>query len=53
MKRSEMVNILRNSVLHHMNCQDCCKTDEEMYSMILEEIEEAGMTPPWDYWELE
>lgn len=47
MKRSDAVKILRDIFLTHMNCAyNCCGTDEEMYSRILEEIEfEIGMKP--------
>lgn len=46
MKRSTMVQLLRDSILNHMNCQDCCETDEDLYSRVLEEIENSGMLPP-------
>lgn len=45
MKRSQMLEILRESFLNHMNCQ-CCTTDEEIYSKVLKELEDAGMIPP-------
>jgi hypothetical protein len=37
MKKSEAISLLRDIILCHMNCQ-CCSTEEEMYSKILEEI---------------
>lgn len=46
MKRSEMVEILRNLFNKHMNCVDCCVTDKIMYSTILDGLEEEGMAPP-------
>lgn len=45
MKRSEMVQFLRDSFIAHMN-GECCKTDDEMYSSILGDLENAGMLPP-------
>jgi hypothetical protein len=45
MKRSDMIKILRDSFLEHMNCQ-CCSTDEELYSKVLQILEKAGMLPP-------
>lgn len=50
MKRSEMVEILKASVITHMNCgYECCNTDDKMYSKILELLEKAGMKPPTVY----
>lgn len=47
MRRSQMVEILREAVFNHMNCDaDCCQTDEELYSKVLKELEDAGMLPP-------
>jgi len=47
MRRSEMVELLQETFLRHMNCtEDCCGTDEKMYSNILRELEDAGMMPP-------
>ena len=50
MKRSKMVEILRSAFLEHMHCSaDCCDTDEKMYSAILKELEDSGMSPPdWE-----
>jgi hypothetical protein len=45
MKRDEMVEILKQSVLKHMNCE-CCYNDFMMYSSILKELEDAGLKPP-------
>lgn len=42
-----MIEILRNSFIHHMNCIDCCNGDDEMYSTVLKEIELSGMAPPY------
>lgn len=49
MKRSEMVAKLRESFIKHMECE-CCRTDEEMYSTILTELETKGMRPPANPW---
>lgn len=49
MKRSEMINILRNAFIEHMNCVDCCKDDDMMYSKILQKLEDSGMVPPIHY----
>jgi len=47
MKRYEAVELLRNSILTHMNCEaSCCNTDDEMYSNILRDMEKAGMRAP-------
>lgn len=46
MKRSEMIKILQSSFIEHMNCVDCCNTDDQMYNKILGDIEQAGMMPP-------
>lgn len=47
MKRSKMVNILREAFLEHMNCgENCCKNDDMMYSKILNVLEINGMKPP-------
>ena len=46
MKRSEMVKILRDSFIYHMNPTGPAETDEEMYSNILMDLENAGMHPP-------
>lgn len=42
MSRSKTVKILQASFLYHMNPLDdvCCKDDEEMYSHILDDLEE-------------
>jgi hypothetical protein len=33
--------------MEHMHCEyDCCKDDNEMYSKILQTLEDAGMLPP-------
>lgn len=49
MKRSKMVDILRDAVLEHMNCSyDCCGDDPKMYSTILRALEESGMLPPFN-----
>jgi hypothetical protein len=46
MKRNEAVELLREIVLEHMNCQ-CCDSDEKMFSTMLKEIQEKiGMEPP-------
>lgn len=45
MKRSQMVEILRNSFIEHMHSTEH-NTDEEMYSAILKDLEKAGMLPP-------
>lgn len=45
MKRSQMIEILQETVQDHMNCQ-CCQTDDEMYSKMLKTLEDAGMMPP-------
>ena len=45
MKRSEMVEILRNSFINNMNSEDV-DSDEMMYSNILQDLEDAGMEPP-------
>jgi hypothetical protein len=35
------------SIWKHMNCGDqCCDTDEKMYSNILKDLEDMGMLPP-------
>ena len=48
MKRSEAVQLLRDIVLNHMNCE-CCSTDEEMYATMLKDIEDKiGMLPPFN-----
>lgn len=46
MKRSDMIERLRSSFLHHMNSQDCCSDDDVMYGHVLGDLEEAGMLPP-------
>lgn len=46
MKRSEMIQILKQATIQHMNCC-CCTTDDEMYSKILYILEGAGMIPPF------
>ncbi len=47
MKRSQMIEILRESVFNHMNCEpECCQTDEDLYSKVLTELEDSGMLPP-------
>lgn len=49
MRRSEMIKILQNSFLEHMNCSyDCCSTDNELYSKILIDLEKHGMLPPYN-----
>lgn len=45
MKRSQMLEILRNSFVEHMNSYEI-NTDEEMYSAILADLEKNGMMPP-------
>lgn len=45
MKRSLMVQKLTDSFWRHMNSLDIT-TDEEMYSAILQDLEDAGMAPP-------
>ena len=47
MKRSEMVEVLRKSTIYHMNCVDCCTSDEELFSKVLGSLEDVGMTPPF------
>lgn len=48
MKKSEAVQVLRDIILKHMNCEyDCCENDDAMYMTILCEIEDKlGMWPP-------
>ncbi len=48
MKRSDMIEVLRNSFIHWMNYPetDGPQNDTEMYSNILKDLEEAGMAPP-------
>lgn len=46
MKRKYMIAVLQKAFLEHMNCHNCCMNDEEMYSKILQSLEEAGMQPP-------
>lgn len=45
MKRSSMVKILEDAFWVRMNDRHLL-TDEEMYSAILKDLEEAGMHPP-------
>lgn len=45
MKRSEMLKVLRDSFLYQMNVESVT-TDDEMYSNILKDLEDAGMIPP-------
>lgn len=45
MKRSDMLKILRNAFIEHMNCS-CCDTEDQMYSKILLILEQQGMMPP-------
>ena len=47
MKRSEMIKILQESILNHMNCHGCCRSDSEMYHKILKSLEDSGMLPPF------
>lgn len=50
MKRYRMVEVLRESFIKHMNSHDV-RTDDEMYSLILQDLEDAGMLPPtYRYW---
>lgn len=46
MKRSEMINFLQKSFNNHMNSEDSID-DNEVYSRILNDIEEKGMMPPF------
>lgn len=45
MRRSSMVELLSKSFFKHMNDSNL-NTDEAMYSAILQDMEDAGMTPP-------
>ncbi len=48
MKRSKMLEILRESFIRNMNSEDVVD-DDQMYSNILYDLEDAGMKPPrWD-----
>jgi len=47
MKRSEMVKFLQETFIKHMNSEELASTDEEMYSMILRDLENEGMLPPF------
>ena len=47
MKRTDMINKLRDIILTHINCgPDCCGDDPQMYDTMLKEIEALGMKPP-------
>lgn len=49
MKRSEMVKVLQDSFLYHMNNSppdEMFDTDEKMYDRILLDLEVKGMKPP-------
>jgi hypothetical protein len=49
MKRSHAIKTLRNSFIYWANClkEDAViQNDEEMYSNILKDMEEAGLMPP-------
>lgn len=52
MKRSEMLKILQDSFIYHMNPAGPAETDEEMYSNILADLERAGMIPPISHFDL-
>lgn len=48
MKRMDMVVLLQMSFIKHMNDQDIVD-DQQMYSMVLMDLEDAGIRPPlWD-----
>lgn len=46
MKRSEMINILKQSLWKHYQDMTCCDTDEVAVFHILNDLEKAGMLPP-------
>lgn len=46
MKRSEMLRVLEKSFLHWMNHPEESLNDKEIYSNILNDLEEAGMAAP-------
>lgn len=46
MKRSEMVELLKNSVYNHMNSEDSIE-DNEVFSRVLHDLEDKGMLPPF------
>lgn len=48
MKRDEMVQILWSETVEHMNCM-CCNTDYEIYSKVLQKLEDHGMLPPFSH----
>lgn len=50
MKRSEMVQILKDAVIKHMNCVDCCNSDDEVYSKVLQILEDnkIGVLCEWE-----
>ncbi len=48
MKRSEMVELLSKSFFKHMNDENYTN-DTDMYSAILKDIEDVGMSPPVRY----
>lgn len=47
MKRSEMVKVLRDSFVKHMNPNGPANNDYLMYSFILRDLEVAGILPPY------
>lgn len=50
MKRSKMIELLKNSFNTHMNSDDSID-DDEIFSRVLGDLEDAGMYPPDTYQE--